>query len=362
MRKPLGYRSYLKGNKWQTLRYMLCLSICIIILVETKLIITSQQKEIRYALTPYHFMTRLESKHNRLIPKEVLKEIEGLEEVEAIYPLSYTITNCNVLFYSIDQYTFFLDKAGIKTLLGRMDPSYKLGGMPVQDGQGVIMASKMLMNQGLSLLDTVPGYNGLYVAGQYEFEGALNFCPTTLDEESVSYLVIPKEGKLEALNEGIRKVVSGEISIIDRAFIQEENQLAYGGVEDNFNIIMMIVTLVTSITAGTLTYLHYYSRRKEMGILSAIGYSNKWMIKRITKEIFVSTGITTAIAMIGIMLLNDLFNRFINEPNGFVRFELDGSVLSVMLMIPLFMMVFSLVPTWILLCTVQKMTLVQRGY
>ena len=126
-----------------------------------------------------------------------------------------------------------------------------------------------------------------------------------------------------------------------------------------FSSVQLIITITCAIATGVTTYLHYYNRRKEIGILKAIGYSDKKILFRISKEIIISSAIALVISILLINLFVLGMNKFLAVPRGYFLFQFDISMLSSMTIIVLAIMIFSLVPTWILLKSVDKISLIE---
>ena len=162
MSEPLGYLSYFRGNKGQVLKYMLCLILCMFILGTTRILLISQHKELLYCNLDYEFTTHVEfSSWNEEIENK-MNQIQQLEEVEAVYPFYYTITNCNTLFASVDEKTYFVDEAYIKRVFDYMKMDTSKVKWPKQDSGGALMSTRVMKLKGYQLGDLVSGTLNTY--------------------------------------------------------------------------------------------------------------------------------------------------------------------------------------------------------
>lgn len=349
VKKPLGYWSYFKGNQKEIIKYILCIILCIMILGASKIILVSQQEELRGDFNDYYFMTRLEFGEWNDEAKRQIERVSDLDEVEGVYPYDVWATNCNMLFASVDEYTYFLDSKAIVTLVKRMDASFDRGQMPDQDSGGAIVSGKVVKSKGYQKGQPIDGKANTYMSAEYHCLCYSNFVPSTISEKSTYYMVIPVLGKMDEMNAHIRAIVSDDVEVWDLERIEELSDYMHTDVDENFNMIMMAITLMTSITVGGLTYFHYQGRRYEIKLLSDIGYSNRSLIGRMTKEIGITTLLAAAIAYSLLFILCMILNRFMNEPNGYECFKMDYHILMLVINIALFMMAFSVIPTWIML-------------
>lgn len=330
-------------------KYILCIVLCIVILGVSKMIIVSQQEELGSDFNDYYFMTRLEFEEWDDKASKEVAQIAALNEVEGIFPYEVWSTNCNMLFASIDEYTYFVDSDAIALLVKRMDPSFDLKQMPRQDGGGAIVSEKVAKSKGYQQGQLIDAGSKTYMESEYHHLGYSNFVPSTISEKSIHYMVIPVLGKEDELRDHINSIIQDDAEIWDLKRMEDLSDYMYKDVDDNFNMIMMAITLMTSITVGGLTYLHYQGRKDEIQLLSDIGYSKRWLITRMTSEIIITTFLAAIIAYCILFVFCISMNRWLNEPNGYAFFKVDYHVLGLVINIALFMMCFSIIPIWMMI-------------
>ncbi|MBE6024228.1 MAG: FtsX-like permease family protein [Cellulosilyticum sp.] len=360
MHKPLGYFSYLKGNKAQVFKYNICLLSCMVVLGIIKILLVSQNEELIHCNLKYEYMSQINFKTCNEEIKDTITEIAALEEVEAIYPCQYTITNCNTLFAGLDETTYLVDEHFIKEIMRRMDAEIVEGQMPQQDSGRALISSRVKEIKKYTDSLAIDGNKDVYYEGIYKSSECINYVPTTITDYTLSYLILPVLGREIQMNEKINSIIQGKAILSNREWAQKENTLVLKSVNENFNIIMIIITLMTALTAGVLSYLHYRERQGEIGLLSTLGYSHQWIIKRITKEVIISTTMAALGASGFLGVFCKLFNTFINEPRGYALFRVDTHIILLILTIALFMMAFSSVPIWMMLSQKQWIYSIER--
>ena len=361
MHKPLSYYTYCKGNYSVILRYITSVALCIILLGVTKVIINNQKDELDAWNIKHQYYSFLYSR-DQAIGENLLSSIRALDSVEGIYPYISSAQAFRGFLSNIDGITYFLDREGIVKIINRLVPDYDVTQIPWNNQQEALLSRRLAKNKGIKIGDEIIEEAEITYQASFESILPIGFCPTTIEDRGYHYLILARKGQIDQMNQAIRDILPRGVMYEDLESLKKENIYDYRTLEQTFNIIMVVMTLGVAMTTGILTYIHYVARRREVGILSALGYCNQTLIIRMTKEILVSTVLATILAIIMIQLVIFGFNIFLALPNGYIPFQLGLNVLKLLMIIPCFMMVFSLIPTWILLTTTTQVTLVQRGY
>ncbi len=361
MHKPLSYSTYCKGNYSVILRYITSVALCIILLGVTKVIINNQKDELDVWSIKHQYYSFLYSR-DQAIGEDLLCSIKALDSVEGIYPYESYYQGFQGFLSNMDSMTYFLDREGIVKIMSQLVPDYDVNQIPPNNQREALLSRRLVKNGGLKIGDKIIEEDAITYQASFESILPIGFCPTAIEDRGHHYLILAKEGQVDQMNQAIRNILPQGIMYEDLESLKKENIYDNRTLEQTFNIIMVVMTLGVAMTTGVLTYIHYLARRREVGILSAIGYSNQTLIIRMTKEILICTVLATILAIIMIQLIISGFNIFVALPNGYIPFQLSLCVLKLLLIIPFFMMVFSLIPTWILLTTTTQVTLVQRGY
>jgi ABC-type antimicrobial peptide transport system permease subunit len=368
MNKPLSYRTFYKGNKKISMMYILTLVIAILILGITKIIISSTSNEMAVSIHQAEKLTMLQIVDPNvddslgLANQEVVNKIKELNSVDSVLPTQKITLPFRYFIGDGDNNNYFLKKGDVIKLLNCFGVSNSIKDLPNEGDKKALVSERVLKNSKLKLGGKIDENIDITIAKTFLSDFTFSVIPTEMPEYSHQFLIIPKSGKLAEMNSEIQNIINSNFELIDYTNVKNGIAMMQESAKATFFIVMIIITFACSITTGITTYIHYYNRRKEIGIMKAIGYSDKKIVLRITKEVCISTLIALTISLLLIVTSIWVLNVFIAETNGFVPFIFDYSLFSSIITIPIFMGIFSLVPTWIMLRTMDKITLIQRGY
>jgi putative ABC transport system permease protein len=367
MKKPLSYATYFKGNKKVSTMYILTLIIAILILGITKIILASTDNEMSVTIHQSEIITELHiinysdenSMHDNM---GIINRIKAIDSVESILPAKEVNLPFRYFIGASNQCNYFMKKDDAVKLLNALGVNYSKKDLPEEEEKKAFISERAVKNAGLDIGDKINKNIDATIDKTFVSDFIISVIPTQIPDYSDEYIIIPKSGKLSQMNSEIKNIINSNFELVDNKKVKDDIGMMQKSANDTFFIVLIIISFACSITTGITTYIHYYNRRKEIGIMKAIGYSDKKVVARITKEVTVSTSIALIIAIVLIVTAINILNVCIAQTNGFVPFEFDFGLFSNIIIIPVFMGMFSLVPTWIMLQTIDKMTLIQRGY
>ncbi len=369
MNKPLSYITFFKGNKKTSTMYILTLVIAILILGITKIILSSSSNEMEVSIQRAEKLTEMQLLYtddadsaSMLASGEVIKKVRALDSVQSVLPAKRFVSTFRYFIGASESKNYFLRREDAIKLLDCLGVSYNENDLPNEGDNKAFISQRAAINAGLNLGDKILQNVDVTVDKTFISEFPISVIPTDIPDNSDSYIIIPKPDRLAEMNIDIQNIVNDNFELRDYKYNKNRIETMQKSAEDTFFIILIIVTFACSITTGITTYIHYYNRRKEIGIMKAIGYSDKRIVMRITKEVCISTISALLISLALIVVTICVLNVAIANTNGFVAFEFDYSVFLNIIVIPIFMGIFSLVPTWAMLRTMDKITLIQRGY
>lgn len=365
MNKPLSYLSYFKGNKKIIIRYISTLIIAIIIIGCSKIIIENSSDEMMLSikLSEKVSVLNIVQENTNGQNSKIIDQIRQLDCVQELIP-KYSINDMFRYFIGGGEQSFyFIDRADAVKLLDYLKVKYNPEDLPQNDSKKALVALNYFKNKGFNIGDKISEAIDVECYSLMQTDYRLSIVPTTISfTASKQYLLIPKEGRLSEMNQKVKQIINSNFDYIDIDYRQNNLSVMNESANTTFFIAMIIITLACSLTTGISTYIHYYNRRREMGVLKAVGYSDKKIILRTTIEVAISSLIALVIATVLIIAAIFIMNKYIAAPNGFVPFLFNSKIFSNIAIIPVFMGVFSLVPTWVMLRTIDKITLIQRGY
>lgn len=361
MIKPLSYLKYFKGNKKIVVRYIATITMTAIVLAVIQIIIGNLVEELRGYYDVQDYYLEITTNNNDNLTEEEVEALEKLEDVKKVIPVKCLFLNYKGFVASPAATFCFMPKEDIKDYLNIFNIDYDPNVIDKLEENQVLTSERIQTNFGLSEGDRIntdsfaPNMD-IKFKDSFETDYLIGVTPMEFGRLNNRYYLIPKDGKVKEVEKEVSDLLGTRVKQRhDREIINRSLENTMG----TFSSVQLIITITCAIATGVTTYLHYYNRRKEIGILKAIGYSDKKILFRISKEIIISSAIALVISILLINLFVLGMNKFLAVPRGYFLFQFDISMLSSMTIIVLAIMIFSLVPTWILLKSVDKISLIE---
>jgi len=347
---------YFKGNKKSVIRYISTLIITAIILAIIQIILTNSGDELKKADGLENYYININTKDGKVLKDSEINKIKAIPEVKDIIPKKLVEVGFNAFISSPSIEVSYMSNSDIEKFLQALNIKYDKEKLKNLEENQTLTSYRKEKNKNLIKGDKLADEMDLLYFDSIDTNFLLGVTPKTFPYGSDEYIIIPKDGQSKVMKEKVVEIIKERCSYNSRGGI---TKLAIEVEEGTFNAVKLLITITCAITTGVTTYIHYYNRRKEIGVLKALGYSDKKIIFRITKEILMSTIIALATALVIINGIVYFLNMFVAAPKGYLRFMFNISMLSDMVVVVISIMIFSLVPTWVLLKGVDKISLVE---
>ena len=359
MDNPLGYKLYLKRNRMTVVRYMLTLAICIFIAGGARIVVNNPRDELMLYTDKYKAYTIIASNNGCNIDAQYVETIKKMQEVQEVYAVEIEKYSMNAFLCDEVMTVYKVHPHAIKRLIKIIDPSKQAINVPC-DKQRVIASSRTLNYLKIKCGDRFPYHQEYICENMITTDLPLVFYPSMKVNNQKEYIIFSKAGMRAKLNQKLRQTAPTTIDIEDYETMKEEDRETEKQLTGALNLAIILITIASCIIVGMMTYAHYYNRRYEIGILRAIGYSEKLLIRRITKEIIITTIITGILASLFLVVFTVGMNLFIAIPQGSLKFKLSKEIINIVLIIPVFMLFFSVTSTWIAFKSKDNITLIQK--
>lgn len=358
MKRPLSYSTYFFGNKKAVLRYITTLIITVSILAVTKIIISNASEELNQNVEGNNYFIEIYTSDE--ISMDIINRLKNLEEVESIIPTK-SIKADYVAFAAVPDFKIYhMSQDNIIKMLTTLKIPYELENIYNLNENEALIGERIRKNKNLLKEDKIIKGSKLKYKDSINTNLLIGFTPKEFRDGSNEYIFIPKQGQMDEMVKKIKDIVPSNYKFegVDLTVRELSNKNA----QDTFNIVKIILTIACAITTGVSSYLHYFNRKGEIGILKALGYSDKNIIARITKEIIISTVIALIISIILMNFTVYLMNLFLAEPKGYLSFAFNISMISEIFIVVLSIVLFSLIPIWVLLKSVDKISLIEGRF
>ena len=375
MHKPLSYFVYIKNNKRKTLGIIISIALGIFLIAVIQFYTNNMTDTDRRGATSSEFMSQLWGTKGN-IPEGVMKKVVASPLVEkAIKVDTHRYMINNIIGSDTDYTGYDVDENNMKYIMDIMGLKLRSGEMPKMGEKEIIINENVARARNLKIGDYMGSdvtsfdwFNGKYkICGIIKGDNIISFIPRSQDEikndnnQNETFLIIPKSGKLNQLNIFLKSLPKEGIGLYTYDNIQKDAADDSNNFNTIFNIVIIVMVVVLSVSLGNSAYVHYYQRRMEFGLLAAIGFNKTQIILRAFTEIFISCLIGFVIGLLLIQAFCVSMNSFYLYPHGLSFFSISASLIIRTLAIPIFICIFSLIPTSRLLSMIEPISIIERN-
>lgn len=298
---------------------------------------------------------------DKIIPSQfnygIKFEIPGASDTSKVYPIKQADTD------------YFIKKCKIKLISGRLpeDDKYEIAlNKDIAKNRKVKIGDKV--GDSINKFDTLPG--------EYTITGIIDSSSLTSivsannsifpdyknENQSLSsgFFVFPKEGRMSEVNKYIEKFSNNDAEFNTKNTVQKTFDSGMGALRVlDIIAILSIVIMVTIV--GSSKYVQYINRKEEFGLLNAVGYNKKNILKRIFKEVCMTNIIGYAAGLILGLITMIYLKVNLWQPAGAQGFLYTKKGLIISLFIPLFTILFSIIPINNLISKLDPIKMIEKN-
>ncbi|MBW9145527.1 FtsX-like permease family protein [Clostridium sp. CM027] len=361
--KPLSALSYCKNNK----KKLITSTISILVAVSFLYIFQTFVKSIGDSLqdlkvNPYkNHMTVQSIGKDKPIPKSIMSIIKDNSNVENIisfvsYETVYTIPGA-----STSAFILGIRPENIEYVMKKNNITLKEGRLPLENHKEVALDYRVSKNKNVVIGDKIgnsieknDALNGEYtVVGIVKGDGFLSFMPyntdvaTTNTNDAItaekSILVFPKNNKIKEVDKLLLSFPKKGVAVMTLSgMIKLYNKGA--SIMRTLDMICILAIIVMVISTGSSKYVEFFSRKQELGILNAMGYTKVELMKKVFWEVFIVNLLGFTLGIIVGWLSSVLINNGAFGAVGGVSVHYSSKAFLMALYIPLFTTLFTLIP------------------
>lgn len=301
------------------------------------------------------------------IATEVIAKIKENDNVEKIINVGTASTNIKFMGSSTSTRVLFIKYADLQELFNRLKLDIKEGRM-AENKDEIIMHWRIASNKGYKVGDYIgkdvneaEQLRGKYkLVGIYDGASQQSFV-SIMDEDfdgSVP-IVIAKKGRIREINSFIDKLgyENMHVTSLERieAIYSKNMKIVYIGSA----FIEVLVILVLCITVGNTTYIHFYQRKREFGILRAMGYKRKEIVKKVIIEILNMIIIAFLLGILTAIFVGYILKTVYMDPSGLVVTLFHIKYFAFTSILPVFIFITSLIPTIKMVMSSDKIVVIE---
>lgn len=361
--KPLSFYEYYRGNKRKTLSLITSIAFSILLLGSIHLFLNNT---IESAVVYTHQYQHYSVIYNEVdgIGEDQINKISNHSSVKDIIPIERVFVMQQGVIISTQTHSYQMSREDIIKMIDLLDIEFDESKIPTNNSQEMILADVLVKNndfkkeQDISKELVMNDEMGITFESKMDTDYLIGFIPKTI-EEPKSYIIIPEEGKLDEVNSFLNIENDNDYTVITIDNMDSIIEGVMGDINTLFNIVTIIVLISIGIGLGISTYVHYFQRRREFAVLSSMGYSHQSILNRINKEIIMTSFISLTIGFLLLLIEVFLMNELLLRDAGVYLFRIDFGLFTRILIIPLFISVFSLVPTWMLFKRIDPILIIE---
>lgn len=351
---PLSILYYFLNNKRKIIP--VALSICLGVMFFYFLFLVGMQSDESGKATyirPFECFSWIYSENS--VPQNIIDGINANKNIARVIPMhQFPHTSITRALGNGSAGIMYVRKSDISYLMGIMGLKLVKGRMP-SSGNEILLHWSVAANKKLVVGDTFKDDNeiqGKYkVTGIIKGKSILGFIPAEIKGAAAesrqwkNTILIPRQGRLEEMNRFIEKIVKDKGLYIETL---ERNKKDMEESNRNLHLVMYllvsIVITVLCITLGNTSIMHFYQRRSEFGVLTAVGYTRRQIVWKIWLEAVFAGGVSYIIGIVLSMLCAVIINILFWHPIGENVPLFAPKGLLVTAAIPVFVTVFSVLP------------------
>lgn len=377
--RPLSVFSYNRNNKMKFLTSIIPVAVAVCFLYILITFAKGAQLSIyRTVLNFRNYSLCLPYLKERGISESLVAKIKSDKNVEKIIPIRrygiqydipYEGTATKLLAVKNEDMNYFLRKSHDKIIQGRFP----------EDGKNEIAVHYYeAKNQNIKLNDIVGGKQCKLtdIKGEYKVVGILGgenlVSVLSANDESMTnyknadkatlngFIVFPKSGRISEMNKFLEKIPKRQITVETLNNLNDEfNKFKEGSGIINALIIGSIFLMV--VTVGSSRYVQFFNRKEELGILNAIGYSKKKILKRALIEIFQINAVSYLLGIAMGIGASFLIKKYVLETSGSIGIAFDLAAFIISIYIPFFTALFTVVPINIIINKLDPISMIEEN-
>lgn len=351
--EPLGVINYVRNNNKRLIATIIIVSFSSFLLYFT----FGLGSAIKYDLIdgmvePYRSMTRFYP-FNKEVSERTLEKLKSMNEVDKIIACRTEQTNVDTIVGMAGATIFIVNKENVEPLLDKMDLKL-ISGTYAEKENELMVNEKVLRGMNKEVGDYVGEDvdKSSKIKGKYKIVGAFSgiskdFIACDKEENKKGLLLVfAKSNEQKSVNRYLESLNKEEVNVESL----EDREDAVGNMKPMLYsigaIVCFVFVIVLSIIMWNIIYINMVARKKEISLLMAVGYSNKFIKKRVFKENGISFLIAAVLGNIFGVVGLKIFYELYCYPKGFDMKIFSPVYLLATFLVPLLVLIISVIPIW----------------
>lgn len=371
--KPLGYLIYLKNHKKRISSVVITIALCIVLIgsldVITKNILQTQERDF----TKFNYFT-LVSPQDGQLSKDTLDEIKNYKGVGRVIRVGTFQCNINTIGSQAEFNGFAMDYDDMKYIMNRMKLSFSDGELPekgtlsIAVNENIAKSFKLKVGDYIDpMKDSVSGLTEKYkISGIMKGNNVTAFIPMNIEEIQKNpmfkeeYMVVFKDGKMGDVNSFLKTQIHDNINILGLDEKVNFVNIIFKNYNSLINLMIILTIVFLSVVLGNHSYVHYIHRRREFGILKAIGISKNRLLLKVGMEISITTFTSMVLGILLLFTMDFVLNKTYMLNIGLAPLTVKPDLLLKLIPIPLSISIFTFIPVSRMIDKIDAITIIER--
>lgn len=377
--KPLSVINYNRNNKIKFLTSIISVAVAVGFLYILITFVTSVQNSMyRTVLNFKDYSICLPYSKEKGIPARIVSKVQNNDNVDKIIPIGEYAIQYTIPYEETSTKLLAIRNEDTNYLLSKVNDNIIQGRLPRDGENEVAVHYYEAKNQGLKLGGVVGEKEDQLcdIRGKYKVVGIIGgeniisiisanetSMPDYKDKEKAKlngFIILPKSGGISKINKSLsgiskKQVETYMLNNLKSRFNELEGDLG------SLNVIIIASIFLMVVTVGSSRYIQFFNRKEEFGILNAIGYSKKKILKRTLIEVFEANVLAYLLGVAIGIALSFLSRSYIFEPEGAVGVVFDLKAFIIALYIPMFTAVFTIVPINVMISKLDPINMIEEN-
>ncbi|MDP4088976.1 MAG: ABC transporter permease [Bacillota bacterium] len=367
---------YFRHYKGKFLSIFLALFLSITLLYTIQMLIHSIFNTHYLAFVePYKVFSRI-APEGQLLENDLIDNLRKQKNIERMAPCVFGSISFDSSFEKNVQTTVMeLEAQDIQYLMSKADLKIIQGRLPEPGSREIIIHRLVAANKRLKVGDRVGNLvdKNEALIGEYTVSGILDGSSLLSFTSFETYLagggvqekfrigvvLFPEGGCLNQMNEYLDSLPPQYTQVRTLNTERRKYNEAYAGIDSLISIIGIIEIIIVSICAGFLSYIYFSQRRREFGLLSALGHTHQEIIYYAFYEISLINFLGFVVSILVSLCIGIVLNYTIFTVKGQPLELLSTSYILRVACIPVFTTLFSVFPIWRMLRKLDAISIIE---
>lgn len=354
---PLSILIYYTRNKRKALPVLGILTLAVFGISLTLVLTATIFDGVRGFVSPYHQFVIIEPNYNKKyyqLDTGLRADVRQSSHLALVAPVQTAYLNGTILGIPTLYPIFGVSDEIMPRLLEASGTQLLAGRLPTVRENEVALHEALMKTRGLQLGDYIgrdvnseDRLNGKYqIVGEIGGKTVLNLASLdrlTNGRTPPQILLLPKEGEMSALVADLDALETDKAIIQTPTYWNRFVERTLNQYDTLVSAINAVIIIVLSLGVGLLNMIYFRQRTGEFGILSGIGFSRNFLMRRVTLEALLLTIVAWILGMLLSVVVYQVLDALVFGPQGTHLSIFNLRLLTGTLPVPLFVWLFSTV-------------------